>query len=127
VGDRGQPVPAFLTDVDRHDHERQLGLGRHLEPAIDLLDRYGWGERPERLPHFHHGVDAIAHLGMAGVGEDAPVSQRPRAELHATTIPRHDPAPRDEPGGLRAGLAERGESLHLHPIAILCQCGVDVR
>jgi len=74
VGNGGQLISEFLTHVHRHDHERQLGVGRDLEPAIDLLDRHGGRERPERLPHLHHGIDAIAHLGMAGIGQDAAVS-----------------------------------------------------
>src|SRR5207247_7545161 len=73
------------------------------------------------------GVDAVAHLRLAGVGEDAAVAKRSRPELHAAPIPRHHPAAGDEPGGLRTGLGEGVEASDLDSVDVRAEGRVDRR
>ena len=64
-----------------------------VEPAVDLLHGDSRCKGPKGFPLFDHGVDSVAHLGMTGIGQDAPIAERARAELHVTAIPcDHAPA-----------------------------------
>src|SRR5256886_577382 len=118
VGDGGQGMPELRAHVHGHDHERQLGSGRHLEPAIHFLEPDGGSEQAERLAHLHHGVDAIPHVGVARVGEDAAVSEGARPELHAAAIPGDHPSRRNETRRLRTRLGPGRETRHLDTVAV---------
>src|SRR6266699_2223603 len=123
--------PRALGHRSIHAMVKMREAFRPFAPAVSIeqvdrwFDEHGWRERPERLPHFHHGVDAVAHLRVAGVGEDAAVAERSRPELHAAAIPRHHPAAGDEPGGLRTGLGQGVEASDLDSIAVRAEGRVD--
>ena len=115
------------ADVHRHDHERQLRARRHLEPTRRFFHGHRGRERPERFTHLHHGVDAVAHAGVAGVGENAAMSQSPGPELQASAIPRHHAAIRDQARGPPARLGESGEPDDVDSIGERRERRVDVR
>ena len=109
VGDGGQGGAPLLAHIDDGDHVGQAGAGRDIEPAVDFLQRDGGRERPERFALLDHGVDPVAHFGMAGIGQDAAIAEGARAEFHRAAIPRQHAALRDQLGGGGAGFFQRGE------------------
>ena len=109
VGDGGERAAPLLADVDDGDHVGKVGAWFDAKPAINFLERDGGGEGAEGFALFDHGIDAVAHFGMAGVGEDAAVAEGARAEFHGTAVPSEDGTGGDEVGGGAAGFVEGGE------------------
>ncbi len=126
VSDGRQLGPVLFADVDRSDHVRKLGHGRHVEPLADLLQRHGGREGAKCLPHLDHGVDAIAHLRATRIGENAAMAERTRPEFHASAVPGDDPAFRNQAGGLGASLGQRVVAAHLNAIAEFFDCRLDL-
>ena len=103
VRDRGQLIAQLGTDVDDADHVGEFSAGLDLEPAVRLFHRAGRRKGPEGLALLYHGIDAVAHLGMPGIGQDAAIAERARTVLHAAARPRDDAAVGDELGCGGAG------------------------
>src|SRR5262249_46724831 len=61
------------------------------------------------------------HFGMAGIGENAAVAERPWAELHASAIPCDHSSIRDQLGRVAASFFERTEPIHRDRSAELAQ------
>ena len=99
----------LFADVDGQDHKRQFRPGWDIEPAVDVLEGHSGGERPEGFAHLDHGVDPVAHLGLPRIGQDAPMSERPRAELHRAAVPGDHPSVADQRGGGGTRLAQTGD------------------
>ncbi len=64
--------------------------GSSSNHSCACLERDGRRERPERLALLDHRVDPVAHLGAAGIGEDAAIAEGARPELHPAPMPRDD-------------------------------------
>ena len=77
----------LFPNIYRGDHVRHFGHRGHIKPQMHLLQGYGRREGPERLPLFHHGVDAVPHF------RDVPGSARmlrfPRARGPYSILPRY--------------------------------------
>ncbi len=110
VGDRGEGGAMLGANVGGHDHVGKLETARDFEPVLNLLEADGGREWAEGFAHFDHRVDAVAHFGVAGIGEDAAMAEGARAELHAAAVPAEDAARFDELGGFGAGFGERCEA-----------------
>ena len=125
MSDRRQLSAHLGADVDDADHVGQFGARRHLKPAMRLFHRAGGREGPEGLALLDHGVDAVAHLGTPGIGQDAAIAERARAVLHAAAEPGDDAPIRNQPCRAGAGLFERVEALPLDLAVEAAKRGLD--
>ena len=56
--------------------------------TMDLLEGDGRREGAKGFAHLDHGVDAVAHFRVAGIGQDAAMPEGARAELHSAAVSR---------------------------------------
>ena len=116
VRDGRQSSAMLGSDIHGRDHVRKFSAVRDVEPFIDFSQGDRGRERTEGFAHFDHRVDAIAHFGMARVGQDAAMPQGARAEFHAAAIPADHATIRDQPRGVRAGVGKVCEVVNLDAI-----------
>src|SRR5581483_11028570 len=91
-----------------------------------LLERDSRGEGTEGLTHLDHGIDAVAHLGAAGVSENAAMPQGAGSELHSAAIPADHLTGGNPLGGGGAGLLETSIPDRIDPLTELRERGFDV-
>ena len=58
-----------------------------FEIFLSSLDEHRGGERPKGLAELDFHVDEILHLGPAGIGEDAPLTEGAGSPLEASLTP----------------------------------------
>src|SRR5262249_46884446 len=95
-----------------------------MKPLVGFFNSYSGRERPECFAHFHHRVYSVSHIGQAGVGEYAAVTERPWAKLHSPAIPADDLAISYEFGRRITGVSKAIESGHANPVLEGQDCGV---
>ena len=122
----GQLIAHLGTDVDDADHVGKFRARRNLEPAVRFFHRTRRRKGPEGLALLYHGIDAVAHLGVPGIGQDAAIAERARSVLHASARPR-DHAPVGDKFGCRgAGFVRRRVALPLNFAVEALQRGLDL-
>src|SRR5271165_1538046 len=65
VGDGGKRGAMFRAHVYNRDHVWHLRAGGDVEPAMRFFDGACRSKGAEGFAHFDHGVDAVAHSGVA--------------------------------------------------------------
>ncbi len=85
--DRGDHSPFLRADRIDLDHER-VGH-RPDEVIVDRLLEDRGREGPELLTELDSRVDDLAHVGPPRIRHDAPVAERPGAQLHPPLEPAH--------------------------------------
>ena len=106
VSDGRQAAAMLLADIYGGNHVGKFGARGHVKPFIHFAQRNGGREWAKSFAHFHDGIDAIAHFGVAGVGQDTAMAQGTWPELHAAAVPTDDAPVSDQPGGFRACVRE---------------------
>ena len=97
-----------------------------MNQSVNLLERNGRREWAERLAHFHHGVDTVAHHRMARIGQYAAMAERSRAKLHSSPVPGDHVPTSNQLGCGGAGFAQSCESNCLDAVFKLLDRLIDV-
>src|ERR1035438_5945803 len=126
MGDGRQQGANLWAHIDDRDHVRQLSARRYTEPAVSLLNGTSGRKGTKGLALLDHGVDAVAHLGVAWIGEDASIAESTRAVFHAATIPGDDSTVGNETGCGGTGFFERMEAFPLDSAVEALQSGLDL-
>ncbi len=71
----------------------------HLEPSFGPIFDHDRGERAERFAELCLQVERFLHVGVTGVGDDAPSPQCTRPEFHPPLEPSDDVPLGDQRGG----------------------------
>src|SRR5262245_41370418 len=91
-----------------------------------LFNGSRWREGAERFTHFDHSINAVAHLRVPRISQDAPVPQSARAEFHSSAIPGDHLSSRDEISGFGASLLHTPETRDLDALLVFGERLVNV-